>query len=143
MAETTQSHTRHKEYSLVAAALAGALLLWLNTATGALPLVALNAVSIAAILGSAFSVVRHADVLAHRFGEPFGSLILSLAIVILEVGLISILMLSGAAGPARFGVGAIGSSGRAGPPGPAGPLTTPAPWPPAWVAAAIPPPADG
>ena len=47
------------------------------------------------------------------------------------------------AGPARFGVGAIGSSGRAGPPGPAGPLTTPAPWPPAWVAAAIPPPADG
>ena len=100
MAETAQSHTRHKEYSLVAAVPAGALLLWLNTVSGVLPLVALNAVSIAAILGSAFSVVRHADVLAHRFGEPFGSLILSLAIVTLEVGLISILMLSGAAGPA-------------------------------------------
>jgi len=36
--------------------------------------------------------------LAHRFGEPYGSLILTLSIVLLEVSLISILMLSGSAG---------------------------------------------
>ena len=49
--------------------------------------------------GSAFSVVRHADVLAHRLGEPYGSLILSLSVVILEVSLISALMATGDAAP--------------------------------------------
>lgn len=51
------------------------------------------------ILTSAFSVVRHADVLAHRLGEPYGSLILSLSVVILEVSLISALMATGDAAP--------------------------------------------
>lgn len=51
------------------------------------------------ILSSAFSVVRHADVLAHRLGEPYGSLILSLSVVILEVSLISALMATGDAAP--------------------------------------------
>ena len=92
-------HTRHKEYSLIPAAVAAVLTSVLGAGAGVPLLVFLNAVSIVSILGSAFSVVRHADVLAHRFGEPLGSLILSLAIVILEVSLISILMLSGAAGP--------------------------------------------
>jgi len=34
----------------------------------------------AAVLGSALSVVRHADHLAERLGEPYGTLILTLAI---------------------------------------------------------------
>lgn len=59
----------------------------------------INLLSLAAILYSAFSVVRHADVLAHRLGEPFGSLILSLSVVILEVSLISALMAKGDAEP--------------------------------------------
>ena len=92
-------HTRHKEYSLLLAAAAAGTLFLLDGTVSAALLVLLNILSIASILYSAFSVVRHADVLAHRFGEPYGSLILSLAIVVLEVSLISILMLSGAAGP--------------------------------------------
>ncbi len=44
-------------------------------------------------------MVRHADVLAHRLGEPYGSLILSLSVVILEVSLISALMATGDAAP--------------------------------------------
>ncbi len=52
------------------------------------------------ILSSAFSVVRHADVLAHRLGEPYGSLILSLSVVVLEVSLISAMMATGDAAPA-------------------------------------------
>lgn len=95
----TKTHTRHKEYSLLLAAAAAGALFVLSDTTNVALLVLLNILSIASILYSAFSVVRHADVLAHRFGEPYGSLILSLAIVILEVGLISILMLSGAAAP--------------------------------------------
>ena len=47
--------------------------------------IAINILALVGILSSAFSVVRHADVLAHRLGEPYGSLILSLSVVILEV----------------------------------------------------------
>lgn len=91
--------TRHKEYSLIAAGLAAAALLLVDPAGSPALLALLNLLAVGAILYSAFSVVRHADVLAHRFGEPYGSLILSLAIVILEAGMIATLMLSGAAGP--------------------------------------------
>ena len=90
--------TRHKEYSLVAAFLTAGLLLLTGDSSSIPLLVCINIVAVGSILYSAFSVVRHADVLAHRYGEPYGSLILSLAIVILEVSLISILMLSGSAG---------------------------------------------
>lgn len=92
-----KEYTRHKEYSLVLAAVAATALFVVGIGPGTAVLVLLNALCIASILWSASSVVRHADVLAHRFGEPFGSLILSLAIVVLEVGLISVLMLSGSA----------------------------------------------
>lgn len=51
-------------------------------------LVAINLLALLGILVSAFSVLRHADVLAHRLGEPLGSLILTLSVVILEVSLI-------------------------------------------------------
>jgi Ca2+:H+ antiporter len=44
---------------------------------------------------SAFAVVRHADCLAEIFGEPFGTLILTLAITVIEVLLISAVMLTG------------------------------------------------
>lgn len=94
--------TRHREYSLAIAAAMAALLLFTGT-PGNLPLLfGLNALCAFSILYSAFSVVRHADVLAHRFGEPFGSLILSLSIVVLEASLIVILMLSGSAGSAMM-----------------------------------------
>lgn len=91
--------TRHKETSLIfpIAALA-VLVLW--SSTQSLPgIIGINALALVAILSSAFSVVRHADVLAHRLGEPYGSLILSLSVVILEVSLISALMATGEAAP--------------------------------------------
>ena len=37
------------------------------------------------ILGAAISVVRHAEVLAHRLGEPYGALILTLSVTAIEV----------------------------------------------------------
>lgn len=51
-----------------------------------------------ALLG-AFSVVRHAEELAHRFGEPYGTLILTISAITIEVVIIATLMLSGANNP--------------------------------------------
>ncbi|EMD0440977.1 sodium-potassium/proton antiporter ChaA [Escherichia coli] len=91
--------TRHKETSLIFPVLALVVLfLWGSSQT--LPVViGINLLALIGILSSAFSVVRHADVLAHRLGEPYGSLILSLSVVILEVSLISALMATGDAAP--------------------------------------------
>lgn len=52
-----------------------------------------------AILGSALAVVRHAERLAERLGEPFGTLILTLSVTSIEVVSISAVMLHGANNP--------------------------------------------
>lgn len=51
------------------------------------------------ILWSAFGVVAEADHLAELLGEPLGTLILTLAIVLIEVALISAVMLGGKDAP--------------------------------------------
>ena len=48
-----------------------------------------------AILTSAFGVVRHADCLAIKLGEPLGTLILTLVVIGIEVMMIAALMLNG------------------------------------------------
>lgn len=54
------------------------------------------AVVIAAALGAAvLSAVHHAEVVAHRVGEPYGSLLLAVAVTVIEVGLIVTLMVAG------------------------------------------------
>lgn len=45
------------------------------------------------IVGAAFGVVKEADELSHKLGEPYGTLILTLSIVSIEVILISAVML--------------------------------------------------
>ncbi len=52
------------------------------------------------ILGSAMCVVRHAESLAVRLGEPYGTLILTLSATTVEVVMISTAMLHGANNPA-------------------------------------------
>ncbi|WP_411374477.1 calcium:proton antiporter [Arthrobacter sp. MPF02] len=52
-------------------------------------------VGVAAVLiGAVLSAVHHAEVIAHRVGEPFGSLILAVAVTVIEVALILTLMFS-------------------------------------------------
>lgn len=48
----------------------------------------------AALIGAVLAAVHHAEVVAHRVGEPFGSLVLAVAVTIIEVGLILVLMVS-------------------------------------------------
>lgn len=49
----------------------------------------------AVLISSVLAAVHHAEVVAHRVGEPFGTLLLALAITIIEVALIVSLMLTG------------------------------------------------
>jgi Ca2+:H+ antiporter len=50
-----------------------------------------------ALAGAVFSAVHHAEVVAHRIGEPFGTLVLAVAVTVIEVALIVSIMLSGGA----------------------------------------------
>ena len=51
------------------------------------------------MLWCAFGVVRHADCLAELLGEPYGTLILTLAVTVIELSLIATVMLHGANDP--------------------------------------------
>jgi Ca2+:H+ antiporter len=47
------------------------------------------------LAGAVLAAVHHAEVVAHRVGEPFGSLVLAVAVTVIEVALIVTLMVSG------------------------------------------------
>jgi len=47
------------------------------------------------LIGCVLAAVHHAEVVAHRVGEPFGSLLLAVAVTVIEVALIITLMVSG------------------------------------------------
>jgi Ca2+:H+ antiporter len=61
------------------------------TAPGAALLVALVVV----MFGTVFATVHHAEAVAHRIGEPYGTLVLTLAVTVIEVALILSMTLSG------------------------------------------------
>jgi Ca2+:H+ antiporter len=52
------------------------------------------------LFGTVFAAVHHAEVIAHRIGEPYGTLLLTLAVTVIEVALIATLMLGDTAVPA-------------------------------------------
>jgi Ca2+:H+ antiporter len=69
------------------------VILGLHTILGSsLALVASESV---ALIGTVFGAVYHAEVVAHRVGEPFGSLVLALAVTTIEVALIVSMMAAG------------------------------------------------
>ncbi len=72
---------------LAAALLAGSLALQLGTA--------LSLVCGLALIGAVIAAVHHAEVVAHKVGEPFGTLVLAVAITVIEVALIVSMMLAG------------------------------------------------
>jgi Ca2+:H+ antiporter len=75
-----------------------ALVLTWGRDLGALP-VAIVALILA---GAVLAAVHHAEVVAHRVGEPFGSLVLAVAVTVIEVALIVTLMISGGPGSASL-----------------------------------------
>jgi len=88
--------------------------IWIERLLMALPLAGLGVLALAltwpgqaavlvlsgfALIGAVIAAVHHAEVVAHRVGEPFGTLVLALAVTIIEVALIVSMMLS--ADPAK------------------------------------------
>jgi Ca2+:H+ antiporter len=49
----------------------------------------------AGLVASVLAAVHHAEVVAHRVGEPYGTLVLAIAVTVIEVALIVSLMLAG------------------------------------------------
>src|SRR6201981_1625374 len=58
------------------------------------------AVLLIILFGTVFAAVHHAEVIAHRVGEPYGTLLLTLSVTIIEVALIATIMLGDKAAPA-------------------------------------------
>jgi Ca2+:H+ antiporter len=54
------------------------------------------------LASSMLAAVHHAEVIAHRVGEPFGSLVLAVAVTVIEVGLIVTLMVGDSEGNATL-----------------------------------------
>ena len=54
---------------------------------------AFAAVLLVILFGTVFAAVHHAEVIAERIGEPYGTLLLTLAVTIIEVALIATIML--------------------------------------------------
>jgi Ca2+/H+ antiporter len=46
------------------------------------------------LVAAVFASVHHAEILAHRLGEPFGSIVLAVAVTVIEVALIVSIMLA-------------------------------------------------
>lgn len=63
--------------------------------TGVAKLGVLGVIAAAVVLfGSVIAAVHHAEVVAHRVGEPFGTLVLAVAVTMIEVSLIVSLMMA-------------------------------------------------
>lgn len=67
-------------------------------AAGLAPSLVVGVVLIAVVIAA----VHHAEIVAHRVGEPFGTLILAVAVTVIEVGLIVSLMLANKEGAATL-----------------------------------------
>ncbi len=60
---------------------------------------ALPVLGVLVLMGVVFACVWHADVIAHRTGEPYGTLVLTVAVTVIEVALILSIMLAGEGSP--------------------------------------------
>src|SRR6185312_9500977 len=60
------------------------------------------ALAAAALMATVFSAVYHAEVIAHRTGEPFGTLVLAVAVTVIEVALIVSIMIAAPTGKAAL-----------------------------------------
>jgi Ca2+:H+ antiporter len=79
---------------LVVAAMAS----WFSASVSTLGL-AVAAFELVVLMAVVFACVYHADVIAHRTGEPYGTLVLTVAVTVIEVALILSIMLAGKGNP--------------------------------------------
>ena len=80
-------------FPLVAVALFGAITVTGYEFTPSPGGLVFAAVLLAVLFGTVFAAVHHSEVIAERIGEPYGTLLLTLAVTIIEVALIATIML--------------------------------------------------
>jgi Ca2+:H+ antiporter len=103
--ERMSAHSHMPKSAWVFPALA--VLLFIATAIPALGIgftrsaagMAFAAVLLVVLFGTVFAAVHHAEVIAQRIGEPYGTLLLTLAVTVIEVALIATIMLGDKAVP--------------------------------------------
>jgi Ca2+:H+ antiporter len=64
--------------------------------------VIVTVLSTAALVGAVIASVHHAEVIAHRIGEPFGTLVLAVAVTVIEASLILSMVIAGGAEQAHL-----------------------------------------
>ena len=91
MASRSARGTRLPQWYVVVPPLAAVVLAltWRASLTGLIA-----AIVAIVLVGAVLAAVHHAEIVALRVGEPFGSLILAVAVTVIEVGLIVSLMVS-------------------------------------------------
>jgi Ca2+:H+ antiporter len=72
---------------------------WVTDHSSPLEFTALFLWIFAVMVWAAFAAVRHADSLAEMLGEPYGTLILTLSVICIEVSVIAAVMLTGSTDP--------------------------------------------
>jgi Ca2+:H+ antiporter len=103
--KTWDARALAKEIAPTAAAVLSLLIAYLFGGTlfsdlGNYPLtVALFVWLFGTMMWCAFSVVRHAEVIAEKLGEPYGTLVLTLSVIVIEVSLLASIMLHGQNNP--------------------------------------------
>jgi Ca2+:H+ antiporter len=100
----THGHSHRMPLSAWLAPLLAAALFAISSLTGLefgmTPLgLGFAAVLLVILFGTVFAAVHHAETIAHRIGEPYGTLLLTLAVTVIEVSLIATMMLGGKAVP--------------------------------------------
>lgn len=78
-----------------AAVALAAVMMTYGTSVPGVPAGLLYAVVAVVLFGTVFAAVHHAEVIALRVGEPFGTLIVTLSVTVIEVSLIVSMMLGG------------------------------------------------
>ncbi|HUK62528.1 MAG TPA: hypothetical protein VLV15_04315, partial [Dongiaceae bacterium] len=69
--------------------------LLLGAAAALPPHAALTVMCVAGLMAAVLAAVHHAEVIAHRVGEPFGTLVLALSVTVIEAALVVSMMLAG------------------------------------------------
>src|ERR1700688_1463409 len=84
--------------ALAASFFAGATALGITFTPSAAGLV-FAALLLVILFGTVFAAVHHAEVIAERIGEPYGTLLLTISVTVIEVALIATIMLGDKAVP--------------------------------------------
>lgn len=85
--------TRHNPSWTWIVPISGALVLLLAFTAPGIPGLAM--LLVAGLFASVIAAVHHAEVVAHKVGEPYGTIVLALAVTAIEVALIVTMMLAG------------------------------------------------